>query len=329
LEDKIVQRAVVEVMNAIYEGDFLGFSYGFRSGRSAHQALDILSVGLMTRKVSWVLDADILNFFGTLDWGWLVRCFERRIGDRRIVRLIQKWLKAGVLEEGKWTGSEVGTVQGGSISPLLANIYIHYVFDLWVYHWRKTRAEGNVIVVRYADDFIVGFQYRREAERFLADLHERFVRFGLELHQDKTRVLEFGRFAQDDRSRRKEGKPGTFNFLGFTHICGLTRKGKFTVLRKTMRTRRQAKLKERPDHVSGCHLCCGGPGKDHPLHAAHRLGHESISRKATYPTRRWHHGRRRRGGNKRSYHLQTPSAPGERTAMANAVGYWYFGSNAK
>ena len=244
LEDKIVQRAVTEVLNAIYEEDFLGFSYGFRPGRSAHQALDILAVGLMTRKVNWVLDADIRNFFGTLDWGWLVTCIERRIGDRRIVRLIQKWLKAGVLEEGTWTRSEVGTVQGGSISPLLANAYLHYVFDLWVHHWRKTRARGDVIVIRYADDFIVGFQYRHEAERFLADLRERFQGFGLALHPDKTRILEFGRFARENRCRRGEAKPETFTFLGFTHICGKTRRGRFTVIRRTMRTRLQAKLKE-------------------------------------------------------------------------------------
>jgi len=244
LEDKIVQRAVTEVLNAIYEGDFLGFSYGFRPGRSAHQALDILSAGLMTRKVNWVLDADILNFFGTLDWGWLIACVERRIGDRRIIRLIQKWLKAGVLEEGKWACSEVGTVQGGSISPLLANIYLHYVFDQWVHQWRKARAEGDVIVVRYADDFMVGFQHRREAERFLADLRERFRRFGLVLHPDKTRILEFGRFARENRSRHGQGKPETFTFLGFTHICGRTREGTFAVIRRTMRTRLQAKLKE-------------------------------------------------------------------------------------
>jgi group II intron reverse transcriptase/maturase len=244
LEDKIVQRAVTEVLSAIYEEDFLGFSYGFRPGRSAHQALDILTAGLMTRKVNWVLDADILNFFGTLEWGWLLTCIERRIGDRHIVRLIQKWLKAGVLEEGEWTGSEVGTVQGGSISPLLANVYLHYVFDLWVHHWRKTRAKGDVIVVRYADDFIVGFQHRHEAERLLADLRERFKRFGLALHPDKTRILEFGRFARENLSQRGEGRPETCNFLGFTHICGKTRGGGFTVIRRTMRTRRQAKLKE-------------------------------------------------------------------------------------
>jgi group II intron reverse transcriptase/maturase len=231
-------------MGAIYEQDFLGFSYGFRPGRSAHQALDALAVELMTKKVGWVLDADIRGFFDTLDHGWLVKFVEHRIGDRRIVRLIQKWLKAGVLEEGKRIQREVGTVQGGSISPLLANIYLHYVFDLWVQQWRKKQAQGDVIAVRYCDDFIVGFQHRHEAERFLADLHERLRRFGLELHPDKTRILEFGRFARENRKRRGEGKPETFDFLGFTHICSQTRKGIFTVLRKTMRKRRQAKLKE-------------------------------------------------------------------------------------
>jgi group II intron reverse transcriptase/maturase len=244
LEDKIVQRAVAEVMGAIYEQDFLGFSYGFRPGRSAHQALDALTVGLMTKRVSWVLDADIRGFFDTLDHGWLVKFVEHRIGDRRIVRLIQKWLKAGVLEEGKRIQKEVGTVQGGSISPLLANIYLHYVFDLWVQQWRKKQAQGEVIAVRYCDDFIVGFQHRHEAERFLADLHDRLKGFGLELHTDKTRILEFGRFARGNINQRGEGKPETFNFLGFTHICSQTRKGVFTVLRKTMRKRRQAKLRE-------------------------------------------------------------------------------------
>ena len=244
LEDKIVQRAVAEVMGAIYEQDFLGFSYGFRPGRSAHQALDALAVGLMTKKVNWVLDADIRGFFDTLEHGWLVKFVEHRTGDRRIVRLIRKWLKAGVLEEGKRIQSEVGTVQGGSISPLLANIYLHYAFDLWVQQWRKKQAQGEVIVVRYCDDFIVGFQHRHEAERFLADLHERLMRFGLELHPDKTRILEFGRFARENRNRRGERKPETFDFLGFTHSCSQTRKGMFTVLRKTMHKRRQAKLRE-------------------------------------------------------------------------------------
>jgi RNA-directed DNA polymerase len=244
LEDKIVQRATVEVLNAIYEQDFLGFSYGFRPGRSQHNALDALSVGIFTKKVNWVLDADIRGFFGTLDHGWLVRFIEHRIGDRRIVRLIQKWLKAGVLEEGSRTQSEVGTVQGGNISPLLANIYLHYVFDLWVQRWRSKQAVGEAIVVRWADDFVVGFQHRSEAEGFLKDLRERFAKFGLELHSDKTRIIEFGRYAASNREKRGGGKPETFDFLGFTHICGKTRKGKFTVVRKTIRKRRQAKLKE-------------------------------------------------------------------------------------
>jgi group II intron reverse transcriptase/maturase len=244
LEDKIVQRAVVEVLNAIYEEDFLGFSYGFRPGRSPHQALDALTVGITTRKVNWVLDADIRSFFDTLRHEWLVKFVEHRVADQRIVRLIQKWLAAGVLEDGQRTRSEVGTVQGGSISPLLANIYLHYVFDLWVQRWREKQARGDVVVVRFADDFVVGFQHRHEAERFLLELRERFARFGLELHPDKTRLIQFGRFARQSRHERGEGKPGTFNFLGFTHSCGKTRKGGFTVLRQTMRQRWQAKLRE-------------------------------------------------------------------------------------
>jgi group II intron reverse transcriptase/maturase len=244
LEDKIVQRAVVEVLNAIYECDFLGFSYGFRPKRHQHQALDALWMGIYTQKVSWVLDADIRAFFDTLNHEWLVKFIEHRIADRRIVRLIQKWLSAGVLEEGKRIQSEDGTVQGGSISPLLANIYLHYVFDLWAQQWRKRQARGDVVIVRFADDFVVGFQYRDEARRFLVELRERFTTFGLELHPDKTRLIEFGRFAAQNRKQRAEGKPETFNFLGFTHLCGKTRKGKFTVLRQTMRKKWQAKLKE-------------------------------------------------------------------------------------
>jgi group II intron reverse transcriptase/maturase len=243
LEDKIVQRAVVEVLNAIYEQDFLGFSYGFRPRRSPHQALDALTVGITQKKVNWVLDADIRAFFDTLDHEWLVKFIEHRVGDQRVVRLIQKWLAAGVLEDGKRTQSEVGTVQGGSVSPLLANIYLHYAFDLWVQRWRTTQARGDVIVVRYADDFVVGFEHREEAERFLAELRERFAKFGLELHSDKTRLIPFGRRA-DRNWRDGDGpKPGAFNFLGFTHSSGKTRKGWFTVLRQTMRQRVQAKLK--------------------------------------------------------------------------------------
>jgi RNA-directed DNA polymerase len=243
LEDKIVQRAVVEVLNAIYETEFLGFSYGFRSGRSPHHARDALSVGLLRKKVNWVLDADIRAFFDTLDHGWLVKFVEHRVADRRIVRLIQKWLNAGVLEDGQRTVREVGTVQGGSISPLLANLYLHYVFDLWVQRWRRTQAHGDVVVVRFADDFVLGFEHRDDAERLLTDLRERFAQFGLALHPDKTRLLEFGRYAVERRQQRGEGKPATFNFLGFTHICGKTRTGKFTVLRQTMRQRWQVKLK--------------------------------------------------------------------------------------
>jgi len=243
LEDKLVQRAVVAVLHAIYEVDFLGFSYGFRPGRSPHQALDALTVGIMTKKVNWVLDADIRGFFDTLDHGWLVKFVEHRVADRRVVRLIQKWLNAGVLEEGTRTRSEVGTVQGGSISPLLANLYLHYVFDLWVQRWRKKRARGDVVVVRFADDFVVGFEHRGEAEQFLTELRERFAMFGLTLHPDKTRLIEFGRFAAAHRRGRGDGRPESFDFLGFTHSCGKTRKGKFTVLRQTVRTRWQAKLK--------------------------------------------------------------------------------------
>lgn len=238
LEDKLVQRAAVEVLNAIYEEDFLGFSYGFRPGRNPHQALDALSAGITTRKVNWVLDADIRSFFDTLSQEWLVRFVEHRVADRRVVRLIQKWLRAGVLEDGKRVVSEVGTVQGGAISPLLANLYLHHVFDLWVQRWRKRQAHGDVVVVRFADDFVVGFQHRHEADRFLAELRERLAKFGLELHPEKTRLIPFGRFAGKD-----DTKPPTFNFLGFTHSVGKTRKGGFTVLRQTMRQRLQAKLR--------------------------------------------------------------------------------------
>jgi RNA-directed DNA polymerase len=243
LEDKIVQRATVEVLNGIYETDFLGFSYGFRPRRSQHNALDALYTGLLTKKVNWVLDVDIRGFFDAIDHGWLVKCVEHRIADRRVVRLIQKWLTAGVLEEGKRTRAEEGTPQGGSASPLLANVYLHYVFDLWVHAWRQKRARGEVIVVRFADDIVLGFQVKSDAERFWAELAERFRKFHLELHPEKTRLLEFGPYAADDRKRRGDGKPETFNFLGFTHICGKKRSnGRFTVIRQTIRKRLQAKL---------------------------------------------------------------------------------------
>jgi len=244
LEDKIVQRATADVLSAIYETDFLGFSYGFRPKRSQHDALDALAVGIWTKKVSWVLDADIRSFFDSMKHEWIVKFIEHRIADERLVRLIQKWLSAGVLEDGKRTRSEEGAVQGGSISPLLANVYLHYVFDLWAQRWRKQPGRGDVVIVRYADDAVVGFEHKRDADAFLADLRERFAKFGLELHPDKTRILEFGRFAAANRARRGEGKPETFDFLGFTHICAKTRKGAFTVRRQTMAKRLRAKLSE-------------------------------------------------------------------------------------
>src|SRR6201987_5514260 len=245
LEDKIVQRAAVEVLNAIYETDFLGFSYGFRPGRSQHQALGALYTGLLTRKVNWVLDLDIRNFFDGLSHEWLVKFIEHRIADRRVVRLIQKWLNAGVLEDGKRIRVEEETPQGGSASPLLANVYLHYVFDLWVQAWRQKRAHGDVIVVRFADDIVVGFNSQADADQFRVELTERMKKFHLELHPEKTRLLEFGPHAIDQRQWGGEGKPETFNFLGFTHICVKKKSNRrFTVLRQTIRKRLQTKLNE-------------------------------------------------------------------------------------
>jgi RNA-directed DNA polymerase len=244
LEDKIVQRATATVLNAIYEIDFLDFSYGFRAGRSQHDALDALATGMHRRKVNWVLDADIRGFFDQLDHEWVVKFVEHRIADRRVVRLIQKWLNAGVLEDGERTQSEIGTVQGGSISPILANIYLHYAFDLWVRQWRQRLANGDMIVVRYADDFIVGFEHKNDAERFLSELRERLAKFGLELHPEKTRLVPFGRKTATEWREGRGPKPGTFDFLGFTHSCGKGRAGRFLVQRRTMRKRMQAKLAE-------------------------------------------------------------------------------------
>jgi group II intron reverse transcriptase/maturase len=244
LEDKIVQRATVELLNAIYEEDFLGFSYGFRAGRSQHDALDALAVGITRTRVNWILDADIRSFFDTVSHDWLIRFVEHRIGDRRVIRLIRKWLKVGVMEDGAVTAGTVGTPQGAVISPLLANIYLYYVFDLWARQWRHRHARGNVIVVRYADDLVAGFEHRTDAERFQADLRQRLESFALSLHPDKTRLLEFGRFAAANRARRGLGKPETFDFLGFTHISGRTRNGKFSLHRKTRRDRLRAKLRE-------------------------------------------------------------------------------------
>lgn len=245
LEDKVVQRATVEVLNAIYETDFAGFSYGYRPGKSQHHALDALYVGLLTKKVNWVLDGDIRSFFDNLSHEWLMRFLEHRIADKRVLRLVRKWLKAGVLVNGKWESSEEGSPQGGSASPLLSNVFLHYVFDLWINAWRKDRASGDVIVVRYADDFVVGFESKKDALRFREELAERFTRFGLELHPEKTRVIEFGAWAGRNRRRRGQRKPETFNFLGFTHVCGHKRGNKmFTVVRKTVRQKMTAKLAE-------------------------------------------------------------------------------------
>ena len=237
LEDKVVQRAVVEVLNAVYEVDFRGFSYGFRPGRGPHDALDALTVGIQTRRVNWVLDADIQNFFGQLDHGWLRTFVEHRIADQRIWRLIGKWLAAGVVEDGQWSACEEGSPQGASISPLLANVYLHYVFDLWADWWRRHRADGDVIIVRFADDYTVGFQYEEDARRFWTELVQRLAKFGLALHPDKTRLIEFGRRADIDRRRRGLGKPETFDFLGFTHICARSRSGRFWVKRITIKKR--------------------------------------------------------------------------------------------
>ena len=244
LEDKIVQRAVVEVLNAIYEEDFCGFSYGFRPGRKPHDALDALAAGVYKKKVNWILDADIRSYFTQLDQSWLLKFLEHRIADKRVLRLIRKWLSAGVIEDGKWSETTEGAPQGASASPLLANVYLHYVFDLWVSRWRQRHARGDMIVTRFADDFIVGFEHLGDAKQFLKDLRERFAKFNLELHPDKTRLIEFGRYAARNRKARGLGKPETFTFLGFTHICGKRKSGAFWLRRITIAKRLQAKLKQ-------------------------------------------------------------------------------------
>lgn len=245
LEDKIVQSATVMVLSAIYETEFVGFSYGYRPKRSQHHCLDALYVGMLKRKVNWIIDADIRGFFDKLDHEWLVRFIEHRIGDRRVVRLIQKWLRAGVMERGEWQAVEEGTPQGGVISPLLSNVFLHYALDLWIGHWRKSQAQGDVIVVRWADDFVIGLQSKTEAERCLAELKQRLGKFGLGLNLDKTRLIEFGPFAIESRTRRAVGRPQTFDFLGFTHICGKKRSnGMYTVIRKTVKKRMGSKLQE-------------------------------------------------------------------------------------
>jgi RNA-directed DNA polymerase len=242
LEDKIVQRGMVEVLNAVYEVDFLGFSYGFREGRGPHDALDALSAGVTRCKVNWVLDADIRDFFGSLDRDWLEEFVEHRIGDPRVIRLIRKWINAGVVEDGQWSDSGQGTPQGASISPLLGNIYLHYVFDLWAHDWRQRHARGDVVIVRFADDIVVGFQHEAEARRFVADLRERLAKFSLELAENKTRLVEFGRYAAERRRRRGLGRPETFAFLGFVHICATTGTGRFWLRRITIAKRMRSKL---------------------------------------------------------------------------------------
>jgi group II intron reverse transcriptase/maturase len=243
LEDKIVQRAVAMVLNAIHEADFLGFSYGFRPGRGQHDALDALAVGIMRLKVNHILDADIQSFFDTVSHDWLIRFLEHRIGDPRILRLIRKWLKAGILEDGIVRPSETGTGQGSVISPLLANVYLHYAFDLWAKRWRAREAKGEMIIVRYADDIVLGFEHASDASSFREAMQARLEKFALALNPDKTRLIAFGRFAIEKRKSRGLGKPETFDFLGFTHICGTTRNGRFQVRRKSRRDRRRAKLK--------------------------------------------------------------------------------------
>jgi RNA-directed DNA polymerase len=244
LEDKVVQRAVLAVLNAIYEEDFLGFSYGFRPKRSQHDALDALAVGISSTKVNWILDADIRSFFDEVSHEWLLRFMKHRIADPRIIRLIVKWLRAGVLEDGVVMVGEKGTGQGSVISPLLANVYLHYVFDLWAERWRRLEATGDMIIVRYADDIVVGFQHETDARRFWDAMRERLREFALSLHPEKTRLIAFGRYAAERREERRRGKPETFNFLGFTFICGKSHQGKFLLARKSRRDRMTAKLKE-------------------------------------------------------------------------------------
>ena len=307
LEDKIVQRSIVEVLNAIYEVDFLGFSYGFRPGRSQHQALDALATAISRKKVNWVLEVDIRGFFDAIDHGWLVRFVEHRVADKRIVRLIQKWLAAGVLEEGKWAATEGGTPQGATISPLLANVYLHYVLDLWVQQWRK-RARGEVIIVRYADDFVLGFQHESDAVWFRTELQQRLQRFRLEMHPEKTRLIRFGSLAAANRRERGEGKPETFDFLGFTHICGKTKLGKFLLHRRTTKKRMRARLKaireaihkrrHLPVPVQGQWL-----GQVVRGYFAYHAIPTNIKRLGSFRTqviRSWHHALRRRSQRSRT-----------------------------
>jgi RNA-directed DNA polymerase len=303
LEDKIVQRAVQEVLGAIYEEDFLGFSYGFRPGRSQHDALDALVVGIRHRQVNWIVDADIRSFFDTMSHDWLIGFVEHRIGDQRIIRLIQKWLKAGVLEDGEVVVSETGTGQGAVISPLLANVYLHYVIDLWAARWRRREARGDMIIVRYADDVVVGFEHEADARRFLDAMRQRLADFALSLHPDKTRVIEFGRHAAADRERRGLGKPETFNFLGFTFISAKSRGGAFLVKRKTRRDRLRAKLKEvkealkRRVHqpIPEVGVWLGQVVRGYFNYHAVPTNYEALAAFRYHVTRHWHRALHRRG----------------------------------
>jgi RNA-directed DNA polymerase len=300
LEDKVLQRAVCEVLNAIYETDFRGFSYGFRPGRGQHDALDALAVGL-GKRVNWVLDADIRGFFDHLDREWLMKFLRHRIADERILRLVMKWLNAGVIENGLWSDSGEGTMQGGSLSPLLANVYLHYVLDLWADWWRKTHARGNMIIVRFADDFIVGFQHQDDAERFLAELRGRLAKFALELHPDKTRLIEFGPYAARNRKARGEGKPETFTYLGFRHIARMTR-GRFWVQRITDKKKMTAKLKQvRAEIMHRRHLPVPDQGRwlasviaGHQQYYAVPGNFNAVQAFRTRATRHWRHALRRR-----------------------------------
>jgi RNA-directed DNA polymerase len=311
VEDKIVQQAAVTILNQIYEVDFKGFSYGFRPGRSPHQALDALTVGIQRKKVNWILDADVLGFFDNLSHEWALKFIEHRVADRRILRLIRKWLKAGISEDGQWSETNKGTPQGAVASPLIANVYLHYLFDLWADVWRRKVAKGDVIITRYADDLVLGFQHRADAERFLGEFRERLAKFGLELHPDKTRLIEFGRYAARDRKQRGEGKPETFNFLGFTHFCGQRHKTEtFTVWRITAKKRMAARLKtikvelQRRMHdrvvevgawlrkvVSGYYLYHAVPGNIDQLylfkHRVHRLWRSVLIRRSQKARKKW------------------------------------------
>ena len=302
LEDKLAQRATSMVLNAVYEPEFAGFSYGARPGRSAHQALAALDHALHTKRVKWVLDADLREFFGSLEHEQLIRFVEHRIGDKRVVRLIRKWLAAGVLEGGAWTPSEAGTPQGGNISPLAANLYMHYVFDVWAQRWRRTAARGDMVIVRYLDDFIVGFERRAEAEQFLRVLRERLGQFGLMLHPEKTRLLEFGRYAAQNRWERGQGKPASFQFLGLVHSCGRTRKGEFTVRRHTASERLRAKLKEvkaelwrrRHDPVPEVGAWLGSVVRGHCQYYGIPGNWQAIRRFRDEASRHWHQALSRR-----------------------------------